>query len=311
MIRTLLGRTLCTTLILCALLILSAVLHRGAQASGKGGSAEDSSTLSEVIVNAKPLDKRALTHAAKKFAESHETLNPRSGQISHWVAPVCPVTRGLRAPYDEYLSRRILTIAHEVGAPSGTGRNCRANAWILFTRDPQAQLDHIARIAPSMLGYTSGSLKQLATVRFPIQAWYVTGTAAAEDPTPRLDSVNSKFLPFINDEGRYPSRLEDVVSQIGFVLVVVDTAKIGRYSLDTISDYLAMVILTTTALNGCNLLPSIIDLLSPDCGSRERPAALTDADRAFLKALYGARFGMKVGFEQDQISHDMLHALGR
>lgn len=293
----------------CVILILCTAPDWAAGANGRQDSAPDSSTLTEVIVQAtKPLNKRTLTRAARKFAQSHESLNPRSAQISHWVTPVCPVTRGLEPRYDEYVSHRILTVAHEVGAPSSTAKHCRANVWIVFTRDPQAQLDRVARKWPTLLGYTTGSLKKLATVRFPIQAWYVTGTAGALDQTAQLDSA---FDVIVNNEGRYPSRFKDVVSRIGFVLVVVNPAKVADYSLDTISDYLAMVVLTRTSLNGCNVFPSIIDLLSPDCGSRERPKLLTEADKAFLKAMYSAEFGMRVNIEQGEISEDLLHALSR
>lgn len=301
--RQLLRTTVCTLLTLCT------ALGQAARAHGKTPSEADASTLSEVVVEATmPRDNRTLKQAAKKFVESRATLNPRSAQISHWVIPVCPTTRGLYSRDDQYVSNRILLVAHEVGAPASTARNCRANAWILFTRDPQPQLDLVARKRPTLLGYTNGSLKQLATVRYPIQAWYVTGTAGVNDAVGALDSP---FNLIWNNEGRYPSRLTDVVSQIGSVLVVVNAAKVADYSLETIADYVAMVVLTKTALNGCNIFPSIIDLLSPDCGSRKRPESLTDADKAFLKALYGAQFGMRVNFEQGEISHDLLHTTGR
>jgi hypothetical protein len=302
--------------------ILCALLTQPTRADGKNQSRAKTSTLQEVVVAAgKPLSKRALRHAANTFTKSHAMLNPRSAQISHWVIPVCPVTRGLDPRYGEYVSHRILTIAHEVGAPSGTAKNCRANIWILFTRDPQPQVDRFASQWPALLGYTSGSLKELATVRFPIQAWYATGTAGVNDRNAQLDSTHSVvwqgnnkpplFDVNVTIEGPYGSRLKDVESQIGFVLVVVNAEKVSDYSLDTVSDYLAMIVLTRTALNGCNALPSIIDLLSPDCGSREKPQALTVADKVFLRGLYGTHFGVKVNLEQGQINQQLVHALGR
>ncbi len=160
-----------------------------------------------------------------------------------------------------------------------------------------------------MLGYTNGSFKELATVRFPIQAWYVTGTASQEgDQNPQLDS---QFTVIVFDQSFNPSRLIDVVSQIEYEIVAVNETKVSRYSLDTISDYVAMLILTRTAQDGCNALPSIIDLLSPDCGSREKPQALTEADKAFLRGLYGTGFGMKINLEQGRINQQLVHELGR
>jgi hypothetical protein len=280
--------------------ILCALLAHPTRAAGKDQPNADTSTLQEVVVTAgKPLGKRALQHAANTFTKSHATLNPRSGQISHWGNPVCPVTRGLQPHADDYVSHRIVAIAQEVGAPSSAARHCRVNVQIVFLRDPQAEVDRIAKISPTMLGYTNGSVKELATVRFPIQAWYVTATGGV---------VDSQFTLIVCHGCTH---LIDVESQIEYEIVAVDESKVGEYSLDTISDYLAMLILTRTAQDGCNALPSIIDLLSPDCGSREKPQALTDADKAFLRGLYGTDFGMKINLEQGQINQQLVHALGR
>ncbi len=293
--------------------ILFALLAQPTRADGKNPSNADTSTLQEVVVTAtKPLDKRTLQHAAHTFTKSHAMLNPGSGQISHWEDPVCPVTRGLQPAADQYVSHRIEAIAQEVGAPRSGARHCRVDVEIVFTRDPQAEVDRIAKIAPMMLGYTNGSIKELATVRLPIQAWYVTATASGEGSRnvlvdSNINPVNFRMRVLFNT----PGRLKDVVSHIGYELVAVNETQVSKYSLDTISDYLAMLILTRTAQDGCNTRPSIIDLLSPDCGSREKPQALTDADKAFLRGLYGTRFGMKINVEQRQINQQLVHALGR
>jgi hypothetical protein len=293
----------------CAMAILCAPAAQPARADGDHPPKTGPSALSEVVVKARrALDKRALKHAAAMFTQSHATLNPRTGQISRWDAPVCPVTRGLQPRYDHYVSQTIVAIAQAVGAPSGTARHCSINIQILFTKDPQRQVDRIAKIAPAMLGYTNGSFKKLATVRFPIQAWYVTGWAKPGDVTAYGDS---HFQPIVNNMGRYPSRFEDIESRIEYELVVVDETKVGEYSLEAVSDYIAMLVLTSTAQDGCNALPSIIDLLSADCGHRARPRALTQADKAFLRALYSASFGVKVNLEKGEISHQLAHGLGR
>jgi hypothetical protein len=302
------GRTtVCTMTILGAL--LGALLAQPARADGTGQADSTPSGLPEVVVTArKLLDRETLKQAAITFTQSHATLTPRTEQISHWEDPVCPVTRGLQPQYDEYVSHRVMAIAKEAGAPSGAS-HCRVDVQIVFTRDPQAEVDRIAKIAPNLLGYTGGSFKRLVTVRFPIQAWYVTGSVNQEGD--RDFQVDSKFGMVTFDQGRYPGRFRDVVSQIGYVIVAVDETRILQYSVDAIADYIAMLVLTRTAEDGCNVLPSIIDLLSPDCGSRERPQALTQADREFLKALYSTHFGMKLNFEQSHITEQLVHTLGR
>jgi hypothetical protein len=287
--------------------ILSALLVQSARTDDKNQGNAESSALEEVVVKAtKLLDKPTLQHIARTFTRSHATPNPRTGQISHWEITLCPVTRGLPPQYAEYVTHRIVAVAKEAGAPSSAASNCNVNVQILFTREPQKELDRIAKIAPAMLGYPHGSLKELAMVRFPVQAWYVTGTAAV--PGTHFVQLDSQFSGAVFGP---PSHLEDVVSQIGYELVAVDESKISDYSLDAIADYIAMLVLTRTAQNGCNVFPSIIDLFSPDCASSERPQALTDADKTFLKALYGARFGMTLNIEQNQITQQLVHAFGR
>ncbi len=40
------------------------------------------------------------------------------------------------------------------------------------------------------------------------------------------------------------------------------------------------------SLNGCNALPSIIDLFSAACSGNPEPTGLTESDTAYLRGLY-------------------------
>jgi hypothetical protein len=68
---------------------------------------------------------------------------------------------------------------------------------------------------------------------------------------------------------------------------VVDTTKVVGYTIGAIADYLAMLTLSVAqSPDHCDPLPSILDLMSSSCGTREKPTAITAGDLAFLKALY-------------------------
>jgi hypothetical protein len=70
------------------------------------------------------------------------------------------------------------------------------------------------------------------------------------------------------------------------VLIVADLHKFVGYEIGSIADYIAMLVLSQTRQqDACGQLPSILDLLAPQCG-RERPTAVTAGDLAFLRALY-------------------------
>jgi hypothetical protein len=74
---------------------------------------------------------------------------------------------------------------------------------------------------------------------------------------------------------------------IGIVILLVDTTKVVGYTIGTIADYLAMLTLSVVqSPDHCDPLPSILDLMSSSCGTREMPTAITAGDLAFLKALY-------------------------
>ena len=74
------------------------------------------------------------------------------------------------------------------------------------------------------------------------------------------------------------------------VLVVVDANRVQDRSVESLSDYVAMLALSQPrSLDGCLSMPSIIDLLAPaPCTERAPPDALTPADTAFLTALYAS-----------------------
>jgi hypothetical protein len=65
----------------------------------------------------------------------------------------------------------------------------------------------------------------------------------------------------------------------GFVILVVDTTKVVGYTVGQLADYLAMLSLTVAqSPDHCDPLPSILDLMSSSCGTREKPTAITAGD---------------------------------
>jgi hypothetical protein len=100
-----------------------------------------------------------------------------------------------------------------------------------------------------------------------------------------------------------------LTSELLHSLVIVDARKLEGLPLGAMADYVTMVALTRmTVLNTCNELPSVIDLLSEGCSERPRPAGLTPADSAFLKALYASDLDKNLNIEQGEL-HDRMMAL--
>ena len=74
-----------------------------------------------------------------------------------------------------------------------------------------------------------------------------------------------------------------------------------------IADYIAMLALSqATAQDNCAELPSILDLMSPDCPDAEKPQSLTVADKAYLEGLYAMDIGVIGPIQMSDISDHMM-----
>ncbi len=168
-----------------------------------------------------------------------------------------------------------------------------SNIEILFTPDPDRLMKTIARTRPWVVGGVPTRSNPLISMREyeaglimkrPIQAWYAT--ACQPDV-----NWGRGLLGRINDE---PCQKIMFVN----VLVVVDERRIPGLRLNVLTDYAAMLALTQPAsLDGCNALPSVIDLFSETCADHPEPRGLTETDTAYLKALYTGGVNLPPGYQ--------------
>ena len=71
---------------------------------------------------------------------------------------------------------------------------------------------------------------------------------------------------------------------IGTVILIVDTSKVVGYTIGTIADYLAMLTLSVVqSPDHCDPLPSILDLMSSSCGTREHACSDNSRRSSFLE----------------------------
>jgi hypothetical protein len=285
------------------------------------------------------LDERTLDRIViPQFVHSHGIASSRIDQIGRWHDNVCPATEGLQPLFNEFVSRRIVSVARMVGAPTVRAGHCQRNVEILFTPNPQEQLDYVAKHEPQLLGFAAGSLRKLRTVEHPVQAWYVTrthsdaritaGSGVRMGHDPSFSQAMSWEINHYNPDASLPlqqgpidmpgdvihgssnSRLKtEVSSQFVNVLILIDSRQANQYALGVIADYVAMLVLTHTSLGGCNELPSVTDLLSQDCGTREKPQGITAADLAYLKALYASSLETNTSLARGEIHDRMLHQI--
>jgi hypothetical protein len=283
------------------------------------------------------------------FVQTFAATSVKLDQVARWTQPICVTVKGLPAQAADEVRLRVEEVASalklKVEKPG-----CPPDIQVLFTDQPQALLDKVARNNENLLGYWHHKDRdKLKQVTHPVQAWYVTGTAGGGADTaglmfmtvetyapsgasmPGPTAIPAAGSSVAAAAGRQPHgvRLDDeddprgptgcgenthftacLSSEFQHVLVVVDTSKAGAYPPGLIADYVVMVAMAQPrSLDGCNILPSVIDLFSKDCPGRSGQDGLTRADVAYLTALYKMDLQGKKGAQMSDIAGRMADML--
>lgn len=259
-------------------------------------------------------------HATVRYVSTGTTRN-----LARWRGgkqSICPLTVGLTPTYDAFVSARIRALASYVGAPVQSDPQCKANVQILFTSNPKEGMDDVIKwaTAPATFGIRySGGMRDLLAYRsdHAIQGFYLTTRGGAIvlntdvalvglDVLPVWPQVSQKYLGHDTLGTRLGGGSGSGIG-IGVVLLMVDTTKVGRSSVGTLADYLAMLTLSVVeSPDHCDPLPSILDLMASGCDTRARPATITAGDLAFLKALYYRNTGLGPSLSRYEIQDNMM-----
>jgi hypothetical protein len=282
-------------------------------------------TLPEATVTAPrpPTQEELAGDAVSHFVHMHAAPTAVIGQLARWGGGIgrgvgiCPITKGLSPRFNGFVSARMLAVAASVGAPVQAGECSRHNVYIVFSADSEKTLDDMMKQDSRILGFHYPQhTRDLATISRPIQGWYVTttrgwhGDETVDEPNPLLP------LEVPGDPryaGKHPaglpgSRLNSSVSSaIVNVVIVADTNKLRDRPLPAVADYIAVLTLTQAfAPERCGTLPSILDMLVPNCGDSEKLTAVTAGDLAFLRALYKADLEAVLAVERGNIHNSMM-----
>ncbi|HEY1930264.1 MAG TPA: hypothetical protein VGG92_22565 [Caulobacteraceae bacterium] len=267
------------------------------------------------------LSRPAMSRAIDHFVRARE-IATRVDRVARWREPICVETLGLPEAMNAAITRRIVQAGASIGAPPPAPPHCTANVEVVFTAQPQAFIDLVARRRWILLGYHYASqTERISRITHPIQAWYVTGTRAYSNGTAAVvgtmaqTEVGSGQIAIDDPMGRAPSGeagtrfSTSLQSEFANVLIVVDQAKVAGQSTDAIADYVAVLAFAPVAnLDACNPLPSILDLFAA-CAPPRVPQSLTASDLAYLKALYAADTRLEVSMVRSQIGTNMMGAL--
>jgi hypothetical protein len=273
---------------------LAAALLAGPALATQSGPPEKTapaSDLSGVTVTA-PGKASPLVNPETQFVRGHLTQN-RNQQYARFHDPVCVKVIGLPPEFDTFIAKRIVDMAHEVKAPVDPSPACTPNVNVIFSPNPQAQLDDISKRRDILFGFHFiAELKKLGTFSRPIQAWYVTQT---QDTTgKRVLDINDPHA-YDPAEGKMPaimgkpgSRLgNDMSSELVHALILADANKLADEKIGAVADYVAVLALARwEGLERCNALPTILNLMADGCDPDAVAETATPGDLGLLKGLY-------------------------
>jgi hypothetical protein len=303
--------------------VASAALAQSAPAPSASTTAAAPTQVAPLTVQAAPTPK-VIEKQSQTFVEKYAaTPNAEIDQIGRWHDPVCVQAVGLTDAQDAAIKARIEEVAAAVGLPK-TRPTCKANVEVVFTDQPQAVMDQVAQKREYLLGYYHRhDHDRLKKITRPIQAWYVTATrgegasvagilfGGITNVQVQTDVIDDPDNPPPTACGDNPHFSACLKSEFRNVLIVADSKALGGKGVGLLSDYLVMLALSQPkSLDGCNTLPSVIDLLAPtECPGRDTPDGLTQADAAYLTALYNSDSEGKKNMEQSDISNRMAKML--
>jgi hypothetical protein len=293
-------------------------------------NASGSPEIPDVSVTAPPppTDQELAGKSLYEFIVHHATVHfvntGTQPNLARWrggMQSICLQTEGLNPGYNAFVTARLRALAAYVGAPVQSDPQCKANVEILFTKNPKEKMDAVIKWATSPFFYNryAGGMRKLIEYKSDhvIQGWYLTTSGGASVLNTPIDFAGLTPLPvwpqitqnYIGST-RLGTRVGGVSGSgigIGTVILIVDTTKVVGYTIGAIADYLAMLTLSVVqSPDHCDPLPSILDLMSSSCGTREMPKAITAGDLAFLKALYYKNTGLGPSLSRDEIDDNMM-----
>jgi len=279
----------------------AALLLGAGSAAANGGQppttrAANPNDVSGVTVTA-PQKPSPLVNLESQFVRSHVPEN-RAGQLARFRDSICVHVVGLPPAYDAFIAKAVVKLAAEVRAPLDRSPKCQPNVNVIFTPDPQAQLDDITKRRELLLGFHwAAQLKETATFSRPIQSWYLTRSVGTDGQSVLELNHGSVFMDggagggAINIggsvTGRAGSRLgADMSSELVHSLILVDAGKVANLKIGAVADYIALLALSRwQGLERCNSVHTILNLMADGC-AEDPPETVTASDVGLLKALY-------------------------
>ncbi|PWG02606.1 hypothetical protein [Sphingosinicella humi] len=232
-----------------------------------------------------------------------------NGQMATFRVPVCPMSFGLPADYNEVVATRIREVASAAGVPLAEA-GCDPNLVVIVADDSRDFFHAFRRDRPTLFhALELSEIKDVQKAEGPVRAWQVQLRGSDGRPARwvRFQVGGSMSPPRQMLDGVTPSRIQKGTRRdLSITFVVFDLAATDGLTLTQIADHAAMRTLARTEPADARA-PSILALFNED---GPHPDSLTTWDAAYLKALYATNNTVAASQQQSNMARLIGKALG-
>lgn len=261
-------------------------------------------TLEDVVVDGRRLDQAIDDFVADIVAP------PINRGPARWHRRVCVGAINFRTEVAQALVDQVSSVAADAGLDIGEP-GCTANVLILGTEDGSALAAGLVDRAPRAFRplYSGAARSREALQRFvvtdaPVRWWHVSLPVSRTTGRPAVRMPLDERYPVVRGEGRLRT---DVRNDLLKVFIIVDVTGAGGVDVRRLGDYVGMVALAQIDPEAD---PSSYDTVLNLFGSPEVQRGLTDWDRSYLEALYGAELNARAANQQGgEVSSSMYRDL--
>lgn len=233
------------------------------------------------------------------FVSGVSAVHERNGQLARFDDSVCAGVMNLAPEHAQIVIDRIARAVHGVGLEAGRP-GCEANVLVIFTEDSDrlavGMVEEFGRTFDRQVEFFERGadlLEEFQRPGRPVRWWHMVERTAAPG-----GDANSRLRAAYGTE-------------LFRVLIVVDTARVGRVNVGALGDYVAMHALARLSPDWDTVgHDTILNLFELEGDAR--PVAMSSWDEAYLEALYSIRGDFASGaMQENHVAYEMTRRFRR
>lgn len=264
----------------------------------------DPTVLEDIVVDGRRLDQAIDDFVADIVAP------PVNRGPARWHRRVCVGAINFRTEVAQALVDQVSSVAADAGLEIGEP-GCSANVLILGTEDGSALAAGLVDRAPrafrplySGAARSSEALDRFVATDAPVRWWHVSVPVTREGGRQAVRMPFDTEIMFVRADSRLRSGLRNDLLK---VFIIVDVTGAAGVDVRRLGDYIGMVALAQIDPEAD---PSSYDTVLNLFDAPDAQRGLTDWDRSYLQALYGAELNARAANQQGgEVSSSMYRDL--